>query len=86
MVAVSNWPIFDGWCAARNVDPLDLDPARFCNLVYFWITRTMNEEAKAAFDAALEGPVKGDQASDQIRAVGRWSREAELEQFRKASR
>lgn len=46
----------------------------------------MNEEGKAAFDAALEAPIKGDAPSEQLKAVGRWSREAELEQFRKASR
>jgi hypothetical protein len=70
------WPQFDGWCASRNVEPLVLDPDRFCNLVEYWWTRNMNEERQEEFNRFLAGDQTGS------RSQARWSREAELAQFR----
>ena len=46
----SVWPIFDGWCAARNVESLDLPWDRWLNLVYYFATRNMSSEDKKELD------------------------------------
>jgi hypothetical protein len=47
------WPSFDGWCASRNVDHLELPWDRWLNLVYYFATRNASKEDKDSFDAAL---------------------------------
>jgi len=47
------WPLFDGWCASQNVDPLDLPWDRCLNLIYFFATRNASKEKKQEFDAAM---------------------------------
>jgi hypothetical protein len=32
-----HWHLFDGWCAARGVDPLALTTPRFLDLAHYWI-------------------------------------------------
>lgn len=54
------WPLFDGWCAARNVDPLELTWDRCLNLVYFFATHNATKEKKAEFDAAMAKQVTAD--------------------------
>lgn len=54
------WPLFDGWCASQNVDPLDLPWDRCLNLVYFFATRNASKEKKAEFDAAMTKQVTAD--------------------------
>lgn len=73
--------MFDGWCASRNVNPLDLPVDRFCNLVYFWATQNMKDDTKADFDRFLSQPVAGSGAQGVREATGMWSRESELAQF-----
>ena len=47
------WPTFDGWCASRNLDPLDLPWDRWLNLVYYFATRNMSTEDKTEFDGTI---------------------------------
>jgi hypothetical protein len=47
------WPLFDGWCASQNVDPLDLPWDRCLNLIYYFATRNASKEKKQEFDAAM---------------------------------
>lgn len=51
------WPLFDGWCASQNVDPLELPWDRCLNLVYFFATRNATKEKKQEFDAAMSQQV-----------------------------
>lgn len=51
------WPYFDGWCAARNVDHLELPWDRWLNLVYYFAIRNASEEDKAKFDNAMNQQV-----------------------------
>jgi hypothetical protein len=46
----SVWPTFDGWCASRNVDSVDLPWDRWLNLVYYFATRNMSSEDKKELD------------------------------------
>lgn len=41
------------------MDPLDLLPARFCSLVYYWAVRNADEDGKTKFDRRLWMPPKG---------------------------
>ena len=54
------WPLFDGWCASQNVDPLDLPWHRCLNLVYHFATRNASKEKKQEFDAAMSKQVTAD--------------------------
>lgn len=47
------WPYFDGWCASRNVDHLELPWDRWLNLVYYFATRNMSTEDKQEFDDTI---------------------------------
>lgn len=82
-LAADRWQDLDGWCASRNVDSLELEIDRFVNLVYYWATRNMSEEDRQKFDRDLSKPVRGSAASQVEQATGKWSREAELAQFRR---
>lgn len=67
--------------------PLELGIDRFCNLVQFWATRQMDEEEANRFLESLDDRVGGRAPGEQLeRASGAWSREAELSQFKQASR
>lgn len=80
-IAITHWAVFDGWCASRNVDSLELPIDRFCNLVYYWVTRNMKEDDRDGFDRRLSRPVAGTGAQGIREASGAWSRESELAQF-----
>lgn len=58
-LADQNWLRFDGWSAARGVDPLELPPQRFLTLVYHFATREGSPDDIAKFDRRLWVPVKG---------------------------
>lgn len=58
-----NWPLFDGWCASRNVEPLRLPWQRFLNLVYFWATQGKDKKELREFDSEIN------------KAVSRWNME-----------
>lgn len=47
------WPIFDGWCASRNVEPMELPWDRWLNLVYYFATRNMSSDDKKEFDDTI---------------------------------
>jgi hypothetical protein len=46
----SVWPTFDGWCASRNVESLELPWDRWLNLVYYFATRNMDSDSKKELD------------------------------------
>jgi hypothetical protein len=48
-----NWHIFDGWCAARGVDPRGLGWSRFLNLVYFFLLENNDKEGRAKVEQAI---------------------------------
>lgn len=54
------WPLFDGYCASQNVDPLELPWDRCLNLIYFFATRNASKEKKQEFDAAMSKQVTAD--------------------------
>src|SRR5688572_3398233 len=49
----SVWPHFDGWCASRNVEPMELPWDRWLNLVYYFATRNMSSDDKKEFDDTI---------------------------------
>lgn len=51
------WPYFDGWCASRNVDHLELPWDRWLNLVYYFATRNASTEDKEKFDTEMSNRV-----------------------------
>lgn len=77
-LARQHWATFDGWAAARNVDPLDLPPDRMLSLVYYWSIRNADSrEAIDKFDRRLWMPPKGREAPKG----SPWSAEAETAAF-----
>lgn len=54
------WPLFDGWCAAQNVDPFELPWARFLNLVYHFAVRNAPKDKKEKFDQAMQRTTSAD--------------------------
>lgn len=57
-IAGRQWHEFDGWCAARNVDPFELELARFLNLVYYAHVRNLDQEKREEFDRLLKRVVE----------------------------
>lgn len=71
VIGEKEWSQFDGWCAARNVEPLKLPFHRFINLVYFHITRGRDEKGRKAVDDAISNAIrswKREQASAALQA------------------
>lgn len=66
--------MFDGWTAARGVDPQSLPYDRFCNLIYYWLTRG-DQDRRARVDLEL--------SAGDVEAPG-WSAEEEMALFRAA--
>jgi len=60
------------------VDPLELPPDRFVNLIYFWLSRGRDEQEMATLDSELSQPLPGREPTVD---VGVWSPEAEMAQF-----
>ncbi len=75
--AKANWAVFDGWCASRNLDPLELPFDRFLNTVYYWAIRNGDEDSIKKFDRKLWMPEKG----AEIPAESPWSAENETSTF-----
>lgn len=46
--------IFDGWCAARNVDPRALPAPRLVNLAYYQLIEGLDRNGREAFDTKLD--------------------------------
>jgi hypothetical protein len=59
------WPLFDGWCAAQNVDPFTLPWSRFLNLVYHFAVRNAPKDKKKEFDNAMTRVT----SADSLRAM-----------------
>lgn len=77
-IARAHWATFDGWAAARNVDPLDLPPDRMLSLIYYWSTRNASSSEEInKFDRRLWLPPKGTAAPKG----SPWSAEAETAAF-----
>lgn len=57
MLACDKWHDFDGWCAAKNVDPMDLNAARFVNLVEYWAKRGLDKEGLQRFEDAMNAGI-----------------------------
>ncbi len=54
------WHLFDGWCAARGVDPLELTTPRFFDLVHFYLRQIVEkEEDRNRLDEQLTGARTG---------------------------
>lgn len=53
------WRTFDGWAASQGCDPLTLPLDRFCNLVYYYLTRNAEEKDLFRVDAELIRPLPG---------------------------
>lgn len=51
-----NWTNIDGEHASRGVNPGDLDPARFCNLIHWWLHTNMAPDQWDQFTALLASP------------------------------
>jgi len=49
-----NWPTFDGWCVEKGIDLLELPSDRALNLIYYFITRNMDEKQRTKFDNQLQ--------------------------------
>jgi len=81
--AGARWPDFDGWAASRAVDPIALPLDRFCNLVYYWLTRNANEQRRASIDEHLDRLPAGE--TRQTAAPDAWSSDAELAAFDSAA-
>jgi len=75
--------VFDGWCAAQGVDPLELPIDRLCNLTYWFLVRNADEKRRAEIDARLEDVPAGE---DLEGVESAWSAEAEMAAFTQASR
>ena len=73
--ADSRWEAFDGWAAARNVDPLRLPASRFLNLIYHWLTADGDPADVDKFDRKLWQPPVG--VAVEIPKESPWSAENE---------
>lgn len=65
-IAGDNWREFDGWCVSRGVNPLRLTPARFCNLIYFWIVKRIDPDKREEFEAMLTSPIPGRERRSEL--------------------
>jgi hypothetical protein len=82
-LAQSAWATFDGWCASRDIDPLELPPDRFCNLTYYWATRNASSEADLGkFDRRLWLPDKEETQAKGVPKESPWSAENETSAFK----
>lgn len=52
----AHWLDFDGWCAARGVDPADLPFARGCALYLYSLRDGADEKRNDEIDEALTPP------------------------------
>lgn len=72
----AHWREFDGWAVAQGLgDPLKLPVARFCHLVWFWMTRDADPNDVRKLEAQLWQPPPGAEPK------GPWSPEAEMAAF-----
>lgn len=48
------WTVFDGWCAARNIDPLSLSSRRFVALAVYYLQEGLDSEGLEKFRHELD--------------------------------
>lgn len=61
------WRAFDGWCIQHRIDPLELSPRRFCNLIYFWCIERVQPDKLEEFEMMLTQPLPGrERRSEQL--------------------
>ena len=69
-VAGLYWREIDGACARRGIDPLALEPARFCHLVLSWVQEHTKPEdwemVEAEIFAPFESSVRDPDAVPQV--------------------
>lgn len=51
-----NWYLFDGWCAARGIAPLELPACRALDLIFYYIIEHTPEEDRRGLVNSLTGP------------------------------
>lgn len=75
--ALDRWADLDGWAASLNLPDLrDLPLERFCNLVWYWLTKDAEDPNEVdKFKTKLWQPPKGEVGQ------GPWSAEAETAAF-----
>lgn len=56
-IASERWPEIDA--AYAEVDLITFPPHRFCNLVYGWCVKWLNEDKREKFDYDLTAPLPG---------------------------
>jgi hypothetical protein len=52
--AKSNWHVFDGWCAIREIDPLELPSRRLYNVIYTFLRENRDIEQLTTLELDLE--------------------------------
>lgn len=80
MAAARSWADLDGYCVAHGIpDPRELPLERFCNLVWYMMTRNAKDEAAVAkIRAQLWRPPRGMTVIDRRSP---WSPENETKAF-----
>lgn len=63
-----------------------MDVDRFLNLIYYWLTRSVNERRKREIDSELERVPRGEQQAAVAIDEGAWSADAEMAAFQQAAR
>lgn len=60
-IATTNYETLDGFAVSQNMPPLESLPLkRFCNFVYWYVTRKGDENEVTKFRAKLWQPPKGE--------------------------
>lgn len=75
-LALESWMEFDGWAAARKVDPVELRPGRLLNLIWHWATEGGDPKEIQKFRLRVWQPPKNVEVTS-----GPWSAEAEMGAF-----
>lgn len=68
MTRDDTWPVFDGWCVTQGIDPWDVPSHRWCNLVYFFATRNMDQKQREKFDTAMHS-VQGEWVKLRVKSI-----------------
>lgn len=76
-LAVEHWRDLDGYAVGHNIGELEeMSLGRFCNFIWWWMTRNAEQKERDKLERHLYMPPKGQEAT-----TGPWSAEAETEAF-----
>lgn len=79
-IAEAHWPDLDGYAVGHNMPPLDSLPlGRFCNWLWWMLTRNANEQEKEKIRAKLWRPPPAHEGPIDKRSP--WSAENEMKSF-----